>query len=87
MSCHLSTCGHLLLVCLTGKRGELLPVGKEQLNLGAKGPVSRFALPQGMIALPSLSFECLICKMGQQLSHQPPGLLGEQMGSFFKRAF
>ena len=31
----------------------------------------------GQFPLP-LSHECLICKMGQQLPHQPPGWLGEQ---------
>lgn len=71
---------------LTGARGELLPVGKEYLSLGAEGPGSRFVLPQGTISFPSLSCECLICKMGQQLSQHPPGLLGEKVGSFFERA-
>ena len=70
----------------TGARGELLPVGKKYLSLGAEGPGSRFVLPQGTISFPSLSCECLICKMGQQLSHHPPGLLGEKVGSFFERA-
>lgn len=33
---------------------------------------------QGQFPFPSLSCECLICKMGLQLLHQPPGLLVEQ---------
>lgn len=33
---------------------------------------------KGQFPFPSLSCECFICKMGQQLPHQPPGLLGEQ---------